>query len=136
MMSKELWRGFFRPRYRRLFAAVEAAGLPVFFHICGRVIDLLEDLRETGVRAVWPQLSCHEPRELAARCRELGLVVQLHFRGTLLVRGSPEEIRRRVHEIAEVFRVHEGGAWFYIEIDNGFPMRNIEALFEAVEECR
>ena len=136
MLSRDLWKRFFAPRYARLFAPVLEAELPVFFHICGRVIDLLEDLRDTGARAVWPQLSCHDTSELAARCRDLGLAVQLHFRGNLLVRGTPEDIRRRVHETAEAFRVHEGGAWFYIEIDNGFPLENVRALFEAVQECR
>jgi hypothetical protein len=136
MLSRELWNRFFAPRYRRLMDPVRRAGIPVFFHICGRVIDLLEDLRNVGVSAVWPQLSCHDNHELAARCRDLELAVQLHFRGDLLVRRSPEEIRRRVHETAETFRVHEGGAWYYVEVDNGFPFENVRALFEAVEECR
>ena len=48
-----------------------------------------------------------------------------------LVSDTPE-----INRIADIFRVREGGSWFHIEIDNGFPYENIKALFEAVSEFR
>ena len=36
----------------------------------------------------------------------------------------------------EVFRPHENGGWFFIEVDNGFPYENIGALVTEVYSFR
>jgi hypothetical protein len=36
----------------------------------------------------------------------------------------------------EIFRMDEGGSWFFIEADNGFPFANIEALVNTIKEIR
>lgn len=137
MISKKLWRDFFKPRYERLMAPIRAAGVPIFFHSCGRVEELLEDFRELGVKAIWPQLPLYNAADLSKKCRRLGLAVALHpDRSTLMTRETPEEIGKRVREIARAFRVEEGGAWFYVEIDNGFPFENVKALIETIGEYR
>ena len=33
---------------------------------------------------------------------------------------------------ADAFRVMDGGAWFYVEADNGFPFDNLRALVETI----
>ena len=48
MISPALWRDFFKPRYKRQFDIVHAAGKHVYFHSCGYVFDILEDLVEIG----------------------------------------------------------------------------------------
>lgn len=48
MISPALWRDFFKPRYKRQFDIVHAAGKHVYFHSCGYVYDILEDLVEIG----------------------------------------------------------------------------------------
>lgn len=136
MISRELWREFFKLRYERLISPIKKAGVYVFFHSCGNVLELLEDLKELGVDAIWPQSSSYNPFELAEKCRSLKLAVDLHFRAPLMVDGKPEEIKQKVKEIADIFRVREGGSWFHIEIDDGFPYENIKALFEAVNDFR
>lgn len=136
MLSLDQWRRFFAPRYARLIAVARAAGVRVHFHCCGMVLDLLPEFRKLGADSVWLQQSLYDPGELAAACRGLHLASALHFRGELMIQGTPERIRRTVRETAEAFRVREGGAWFYVEIDPGFPRENMEALFEAVGEFR
>jgi len=32
--------------------------------------------------------------------------------------------------------MYEGGSWFYIEADNGFPYANLEALVETIAQFR
>ena len=137
MVSPKLWRRFFKPRYERLFQEVRAAGKAVFFHTCGNGSRILEDLSELGVDAIWPQLQVYEPGELARFCREHGIAIAIHpERGDLMNNGEPAVIRATVGKLAEEFAVAEGGGWFYVEIDSGFPLRNVAALIESIGELR
>jgi hypothetical protein len=67
MISPAAFRRFFKPRYKKLFDPVRRAGRGVFFHSCGQVMDVLEDLREVGATALWPQLPLYDLGELARR---------------------------------------------------------------------
>lgn len=137
LMSPEVWRRFFKPRYKRLFDPIIEAGKHVFFHCCGKVDALLEDFADLGVRAIWPQLPAFELPELARRCRGLGLALQLHpDRGDLMQHGRPKDVRDHVLKLVETFDTLSGGSWLYIEIDPGFPYENVEALFKTAMELR
>jgi len=99
MLSPRAWRRFFIPRYQRLFAPIKEAGKRVFFHSCGKIDPILEDLRTLGADAVWPQIQLFDPRSLAKRCREMRLAVQIHpDRGDLMQRGSPAQVRSALYE--------------------------------------
>jgi hypothetical protein len=137
MVSPDAFRRFFKPRYRELFEPILAAGRRVLFHSCGQVSAALEDLREVGVTALWPQLPLYDLPELARRCRDLGIAVLLHpDRGELMQRGTPGQVRDYVLRLVDLFDTAHGGSWLYIEIDPGFPWRNVEALFSAAMELR
>lgn len=137
IVSPRAWRRFFKPRYEALFAPIRRAGKSILFHSCGRIEAFLPDLAELGVSAVWPQLPLYDAGELAARCRDLGLTLELHpDRGDLMQHGTPEQVRRYMLELAEAVKLHSGGSWLYVEIDPGFPWPNVEALFDAVRELR
>lgn len=49
MIDPKLWREFFKPRYKRQFDLIHAAGKHVYFHSCGYVYDIIDDLIELGV---------------------------------------------------------------------------------------
>ena len=137
MISPPAFRRFFKPRYKELFDSIRRERRGVFFHSCGQVTDVLEDLREVGVTALWPQLPLYDLRELARRCRDLGIAVQLHpDRGHLMQHGSPGEIRDYVLRLLDTFDTARGGSWLFIEIDPGFPWVNVEALFSVAMEVR
>ena len=36
----------------------------------------------------------------------------------------------------DTFRMGDGGSWFYVEADNGFPFENIETLVETIAQWR
>lgn len=137
VMNPVTWRAFIKPRLKELFLPAVKAGLDIHFHSCGQIGAILEDLREIGVTSLWPQLPAYNMEELAARCRSLGLAVAVHTdRANTMTHGSPQEVRELVLREYEVFRMAEGGAWFYIEADNGFPFENLEALVRTVKEVR
>jgi hypothetical protein len=51
-VSRPMWDRFFKPRYRRIFDAIHAAGWHVWMHTCGKVDALLDSLIEVGVDVV------------------------------------------------------------------------------------
>jgi uroporphyrinogen decarboxylase len=137
MISPAAFCRFFKPRYKELFDPIRRAGGSVFFHSCGQVTAVMKDLREVGVTALWPQLPLYDLRELARQCRDLGIVVQLHpDRGELMQRGTPCQIRDYVLRLLDVFDTAHGGSWLFLEIDPGFPWKNVEALFSVAVEVR
>jgi uroporphyrinogen decarboxylase len=137
IMSPSLWRAFFKPRLKELFKPAVEAGLDVFFHSCGYVWELLPDFAEIGVTSIWPQIPAYDMKKLADRCRELGLALAVHTdRARTMTYGSPAEVRDLVLREYETFKLYDGGGWFYIEADNGFPWANLESLVNTIKEIR
>jgi uroporphyrinogen decarboxylase len=137
IMSPVLWRAFFKPRLKELFKPAVKAGLDIFFHSCGYIWELLPDFAEIGVTSIWPQLPAYDMKKLAERCRELGLAVAVHTdRAKTMTYGSPVEVRDLVFREYETFKLYDGGGWFYIEADNGFPWANLESLVNTIKEIR
>lgn len=137
IMSPETWRRFIKPRLKRTFQAAANAHIDIHFHSCGLITPIISDLQEIGVTSIWPQLPAYNMEELAKYCRELGLAVEVHTdRANTMTYGTPEQVRELVKREFDTFKMHDGGAWFYIEADNGFPYANLEALVEAVAQYR
>ena len=60
IISPELWREFFKPRYKILFDAIHEVGWHAWMHSCGRINDIIDDLIEVGVDAI----NLQQPRAL------------------------------------------------------------------------
>jgi hypothetical protein len=137
MLSPKTWRRFFKPRYERLIRIVHEGGGRVFFHTCGRVLRLFDDLADLGVDAIWPQLNAYDERDLAAWSRDKRIALALHpDRGELMINSGPDDVRRYIDRLAETFEVDRGGAWFYVEVDAGFPYENVVALTQSIANLR
>jgi uroporphyrinogen decarboxylase len=59
-VSPALWDEFFKPRYKRIFDAVRAAGWHIWMHSCGKVNGIMESLVDIGVNV----LNLQQPRVL------------------------------------------------------------------------
>jgi uroporphyrinogen decarboxylase len=137
LMAPDMWRRFFLLRLKRIIAPVKKAGKTCCFHSCGQVWDILADIKEAGADSIWPQLPLYNRKDLAEKLRGLNLALCIHIdRGELMQRGTPEQIKKEVEKIYRDFQPHEGGSWFYFEVDEGFPFENILALAEAINQYR
>lgn len=137
IMSPETWRRFFKPRLKRLFRPAADAHIDIHFHSCGQITPILPDLKEIGVTSIWPQIPAYNMEELANLCRRLGLAVEVHTdRANVMTYGTPQQVRELVKREFDTFRMMDGGAWFYVEADNGFPFANLEALVETIAQYR
>lgn len=137
LLSPATWRRFFKPRLREMFAPAVRAGLDIHFHSCGKIDPILEDLREVGATSIWPQLPAYDMKQLADTCRSLGLAVAIHTdRANTMTYGTPDDVRELVKREFETFKMMDGGSWFYVEADNGFPFENLQALVETIAQWR
>ncbi|HOD93868.1 MAG TPA: uroporphyrinogen decarboxylase family protein [Clostridia bacterium] len=137
LLSPSLWRSFFKPRWERLFEPIRKANKNIHFHSCGYVLPILQDLAELGVHSIWPQLPAYDMVDFAKYCRSLKLAVAIHTdRANVMTFGTPSQVKDLVKREYEVFRMQEGGSWFYVEADNGFPFENMKALVETIASYR
>lgn len=137
ILSADKWRDFFKPRYEKLMKPLKENGIKITFHSCGNIKDIIPDLAQIGVNAIWPQLSCYSKQELADLCRRLNLAIMLHIdRAGIMTKGTPSQVKKEFNELINVFNPINGGAWLYVEIDNGFPFENIKQLMNCIYDLR
>jgi uroporphyrinogen-III decarboxylase len=137
LISPTEFRRFFKPRFKKLIKPVKDMGKKTFMHCCGYALPIIEDYKEIGVDAIWPQIAVYNLKEFASFCRSIEMAVYIHpNRAELMTYGTPDDIKRTMYEYIEAFRPQEGGSMFYIEIDNGFPYENIKALVDVLTELR
>lgn len=109
-MSIELWRRFFRPRYKKIFDVIHECGWHVWFHSCGRINKILPDLIELGVDVVnmkQPQTNGIEEigRDFAGNiCFSTVVDVQ-----KTLPKGDRDEIVAEARALLKHWSVPEGG---------------------------
>lgn len=141
LVSPELFRMFFAPRYRRIIAAIKAAsGCRVFFHSCGAIRPLIPDMIAMGVdclNPLQPGLPGMEPASLAAEFGD-----RLVFWGgavnaqSTLESGTPEEVRREA--LANASALASRGGYVFAashNISRGVPPENVVALFAAARDA-
>lgn len=136
MLSPGMFRQFFKPRLARIFAAVRQAGMDVFFHSCGDVSTVLEDLREAGVQAFNPfQPEVMNVEETARR-----FAGRMAFYGGVstqktLPYGKPDDVRAEVRRLRKTFA---GGGYILAPahaLQRDVPVENVLALLEAAREA-
>ncbi|AKJ63704.1 uroporphyrinogen decarboxylase family protein [Kiritimatiella glycovorans] len=137
IISPERFRRIYRPRYERLFRRIHEAGRKVFFHSCGFLGPIFDELADMGIDGIWHQANRVDTRAFALKCREHGITAYLHpDRQHLMPFGSPDEIRAAVRTYADIYHELGGGGIFYVEIENDAPWENVKALVEAIDEYR
>ncbi|MFH1572261.1 MAG: uroporphyrinogen decarboxylase family protein [Gemmatimonadota bacterium] len=137
IVSTPMFRRTFKPCYARLMAPVKAAGRRVFFHTCGHLGPLVDELLDLGVDGLWPQINQYDEAALAEECRKRGVAIYLHpDRQRLVPLGTPNQIEAKMAEYAERYHRLGGGGIYYIEVENDAPFENVKALIESVARYR
>lgn len=138
IIAPAVFREVFKPRYDRLMAPIRRARRIIFFHSCGCLGGIFDDLLELGVKGLWPQIGLFEADPAYLRkCRERQVAIFIHpDRQRLVPRGTPAEIEAQIRDYAGRFHRLKGGGIFYIEIENDAPFDNVRALIESVDRHR
>ncbi|MBI4283403.1 MAG: hypothetical protein HY663_02905 [Chloroflexi bacterium] len=131
LIPPKLWRSFFKPVYRELFAICKKAGKFIFFHSDGYILEIIEDFIELGVDALNSQVWCMGPEVLGERFRGRITFWGEINRQVTIPNGSPDDIRSAAAEMKKYLAAPEGGLIGQGEIDGLTPLENVEALLTA-----
>ena len=137
MMHPNTWREWLKPRWAKVWKAAREAkpDLQIFYHSDGNVSDIIPDLIECGVNVVNPQVRANGLDNLARVCRGK-VCVALDLDRQMFPFGTPADIDAHVRETVEALGLPEGGLWLTAECAPDVPLRNIEAICEALERYR
>lgn len=134
-ISPSHWRRYVKPAYAELFGACRRAGVKVYFHSDGRIVDVMRELAEVGADIVNPQDLCNGldniGRELRGRaCIDLDIDRQF-----VLPRGSPEDVRTHLRRCVDALASPRGGLMMICGIYPPTPPQNVEALLDEMSRC-
>lgn len=136
-VSLKLFRDLFKPLYERMMEPVKKAGKKVFFHACGKLDHIFDELLDLGIDGYWPQIPLYDEIPFAHKCKENTVAIYIHpDRQRLIPLGTPKEIDNKIHEYADRYHELGGGGIFYVEMENDAPFENVKALFEAIQKYR
>lgn len=138
IVSPDMWRRFFRKRFRESIDLAHSFGILVCHHTCGSVRALIGEFIDCGLdilQSIQPQA---KGMDLAELKREFG--ARICFHGSIdiqgaLPHGTPEDVRREVRTRMEAGK--PGGGFIISTAHNilpDTPTQNILALFEAYRE--
>lgn len=141
-ISPRAYRELFKPYHRAVNDWVHShTTWKTFYHSCGSMVTLYDDMVEAGVDIVNPvQISAAgmDPASLKQRWGE-----QLVFWGAgvdtqyVLPFGTPEEVRQHVRDNVEI--MGDGGGFVFCAVHNiqaTVPTENLLALVEGLETAR
>lgn len=131
IMSPAMWRELIKPHLARVAAVGKRHGLPVAYHCCGALRELIPDLIEIGIDVLNP-VQCNCPgMEPVSLNREFGGA--LAFMGGVdtqgvLVNGTPAEVRGATERlIAEM--TSDGGGYILAASHTIPPETSNESIF-------
>ncbi|MCX6089233.1 MAG: uroporphyrinogen decarboxylase, partial [Candidatus Atribacteria bacterium] len=137
LLSQEMWREFFKPRWAKVWKIYKDAGLPVIHHTCGNITDIIGDMIDIGLNILEPVQPVMDLKYLK---KEFGKDITF-FGGIdtqeFLPYGTPREVKLLARETIETLG-QGGGMIIYPsqEIMNDVPIENIVALVDTILEER
>ena len=134
LIHPDMWRRFFKPRYARMFEPIRDAGVHVWFHTDGWILEIIEDLIEIGVTVLNPQHDCMGTRRVGEMVGGRVCIRTDIDRQWVIPSGVPKGIREAVKEAIEVFGNFNGGCLLHGEVGPDVPFEKIEALYSAFYE--
>jgi hypothetical protein len=135
MISPEKFRRHIKPMFMTLFQACRQAGAHVCLSSDGHVLEIVDDLIECGMSMHDPQLRANTLAGIARAYRgKVCATVDLDRQSFAFL--TPQGIRDQVQEVVDVMADPKGGLMISGSIWGAdVPLRNIEALCAAVEDC-
>ena len=136
VISPESIREFAMPGTKKLVEQAKSYGLKVIHHSCGSIYDVIPDLIKTSVDAIHPIQAL--AADMSAEKLAADYADKVSFVGGLdaqylLVKGTPDEIKKRVGELKALFPTGLVISPSHEAILPDVNPANVEALFQAVK---
>lgn len=138
MLNPDVWRERIKPHSSRLISSFREMGLMTFYHSCGSLVPVIDDLIECGLQFLDPiQVSAEgmTPEELFPRFGD-----RLSFHGAideveLLPNAAPEEVYRETQRVIDILGQNGG---FVVApshmVQGDTPPENVVAVFNAARD--
>ena len=116
IVSPEMWRRVFMPRYKRQFDHAHRMGLDVWFHTCGNVMPIVEDFHEIGVDVMnIAQPNTNDMERIGTLLRgKQCFLVPISYQ-TVSISGMVADIHAEGKRLYECLATDEGGFIGYVE---------------------
>lgn len=110
LISPEMFRKIFKPRYQKQYALAHKLGLDVYLHSCGYILDIIPDLIEIGLDILNPgQPSLNGIEKLGMQFGgKICFACPVNYQ-TTGVSGTPAEINQEVQAYVQHLSRPEGG---------------------------
>lgn len=139
MINPDMWRKWFKPRYKEVFNCIHSFNMETWMHSCGKIDSIIGDLVDIGLDVIHPlQYGCVDwgkvSKEYKGKICFFGGIDVTHT----LIHGSTTEIPNHVDTIIKLFGSKSGGLILAPAntIMPETPFENIIALFEAMDRYR
>lgn len=138
MVSPEVFREFFKPRYARVYGVAHELGMLTFLHSCGYIIDLLEDFIDAGLDVI--QMDQQENMGLERLSESFGgrlcFWCPVDIQHTM-VHGTPDDVAQYARRLIDAFGRFRGGfiaKWYPSPEAVGHSWEKIRSMSEAFLE--
>lgn len=133
LISPDLFRKFILPGFARVVEQAHRYNLPVAFHCCGAISELIPDFIDVGIRALHPlQANARDmiPENLAAFKNDLIFIGGVDTQH-LLPFCSADEVRQEVLRIRDILGEHYIVSPSHEALLPNVPWENVMAMKEA-----
>jgi uroporphyrinogen decarboxylase len=134
MISPQMWRKFYKPVWKKAFEIVHSYGAKVWFHSCGYVMPLMDDLIEAGIDCWNPLPGYVKDNDHATLkvFRKDRIALDGGVSHKVLVSGSPKQVKDETRRVLDIFGP-DGG--FIVGpsqvLTEDIPVDNIISMFET-----
>jgi hypothetical protein len=142
LFSADIFRELFKPRFAAINSWIhDNTSWKIFYHSCGSIAELMEDLIEIGVDILNPVQYSAQGMELRRLKQSYGDRIVFWGGGIdtqhVLPFGTPEQVREEI--IENLRTLSPGGGFVFSAVHNiqaNVPTGNIQALFDTFREWR
>jgi uroporphyrinogen-III decarboxylase len=133
MLKPDHFRRYIKPVYRRLMAPAKEARCVVHMHSDGDIRALAEELLDCGIEALNLQDLVNGIEWIRDSLKGRVCIDLDIDRQRVVPFGTPEEIHEMIGKAVRELGSPEGGLMLHHGVYPGVPLRNIEAVMDAME---
>ncbi|MFH1615108.1 MAG: uroporphyrinogen decarboxylase family protein [Planctomycetota bacterium] len=132
MISPEMWRQIWKPKYERIYQAAHNHKMFTFLHSCGNILDILDDLIEIGLDVI--HMDQQENMGLELLGNRFGGRITFFSPvdiQTVMAKGTLDEIRAYCRKMARTLGRPEGGfipRWYEDPAGAGHSQEALDAM--------
>lgn len=133
-IGRELFRRYIYPAYSKIFGEARKSGVHVYLHSDGHIMEVVDDIIESGVSVLNIQDRVNGVENIARKCKGRVAIDLDIDRQRLLPFATPTEIREYIESEIQILGSRRGGLMMVAEINVDVPLDNVEAVCQTFED--